>query len=181
MREVDGVTGTAFARLGAERAVGQRRRRLQPLGRARCTRCASLGSSGIWELFVPELDDGRALQVRGPARRRLARLKADPYALATEAPPANASVVYRSQHEWDDDAWLEQPARRDEPLQAAPMSIYEVHLGSWRRNPLEGNRSLTYLELADELADYVERSRLHARRAAAGDGAPVLAAPGATR
>ena len=61
------------------------------------------------------------------------------------------------------------------------MSIYEVHLGSWRLNPLEDNRSLTYLELADELAAYAQGHGLHPRRAAAGDGAPVHAARGATR
>ena len=62
-----------------------------------------------------------------------------------------------------------------------PMSIYEVHLGSWRLNPLEGNRPLTYLELADELRAYVQGHGLHPRRAAAGDGPPVQRARGATR
>src|SRR5205807_2766345 len=67
--------------------------------------------------------------------------------------PANASVVHRPQHRWSDAEWLERRAASD-PLRE-PVSIYEVHLGSWRRNPAEDNRSLSYLELADELSEYV--------------------------
>ncbi len=80
-------------------------------------------------------------------------LRADPFAFATEVPPATASVVHRPAHVWRDAEWLAR--RADQPPLRAPMSIYEVHLGSWRLNPLEGNRSLTYRELADELAAYV--------------------------
>jgi 1,4-alpha-glucan branching enzyme len=68
-------------------------------------------------------------------------------------PPKNASVVFGSEYEWGDADWVE--ARGAAELWRSPVSIYEVHLGSWRLNPLEGNRSLTYVELADELADYV--------------------------
>ena len=107
------------------------------------------------------------------------KLKADPFAFAAEVPPHTASVVHAPEHAWGDDEWLAR--RRAAEPHRGPMSIYEVHLGSWRRNPLEDNRSLTYRELAKELADYVARPRLHARRAAAGHGAPVLAARGATR
>src|SRR5438105_8040868 len=81
------------------------------------------------------------------------RIKADPVAFAAEVPPANASVVHRPQHRWSDAEWLERRAASD-PLRE-PVSIYEVHLGSWRRNPAEDNRSLSYLELADELSEYV--------------------------
>src|SRR5206468_5883686 len=88
------------------------------------------------------------------ARSGQLRIKADPVAFAAEVPPANASIVDRSQHEWADDDWLAHRAQSD-PLRG-PMSIYEVHLASWRRNTLEGNRSLNYLELADELGDYVK-------------------------
>jgi 1,4-alpha-glucan branching enzyme len=113
----------------------------------------SLGSSGIWELFVPGVADGTAykFEVHG-ADGRLA-LKADPYAQYAEVPPKTASVVYTSTFDWSDDDWLERRGAQ-EPL-AGPLSIYEVHLGSWRLNPLEGNRMLTYRELGEELADYV--------------------------
>ncbi len=74
------------------------------------------------------------------------REKADPLAFATEVPPATASVVFSTSHEWNDDAWLRQ--RAETPWHAAPMSIYEVHLGSWRAG-------LSYRQLADELVGYV--------------------------
>ncbi len=110
-----------------------------------------VGSSGIWEAHVPEAAEGARykFEVKG-ADGRL-RLKADPYARAAEVPPLDASVVFSSRYRWEDDAWLE--ARR-EPLDR-PLSVYEVHLPSWRRNPLEGDRSLTYRELAHELGEYV--------------------------
>jgi len=151
-REVDGVAGTAFAvwapNARTASVVGDFNGwdgRLNPM--------RSLGSSGIWELFVPEVDDGQRykFELKGPGGELLP-LKADPYALAAEVPPQTASRVYVSRHEWSDEEWLEQ-RRATDPL-AEPISIYEVHLESWRRNALEGNRSLTYLELADELADY---------------------------
>jgi 1,4-alpha-glucan branching enzyme len=151
-RDVDGVTGTAFAvwapNARAASVVGDFNGwdgRLNPM--------RSLGSSGIWELFVPEVDEGQRykFELKGPGGGLLP-LKADPYALAAEVPPETASRVYVSKHEWRDEEWLEQ-RRAADPL-AEPISIYEVHLESWRRNALEGHRSLTYLELADELADY---------------------------
>jgi 1,4-alpha-glucan branching enzyme len=152
VREVDGVVGTAFAvwapNARAAGVVGDFNGwdgRLNPM--------RTLGSTGIWELFVPGVEGGQRykFELKGPAGELLP-LKADPYALAAEVPPATASRVYVSRHDWADDEWLER-RRASDPL-AEPVSIYEVHLESWRRNPLEGNRSLTYLELADELADY---------------------------
>ncbi len=111
-----------------------------------------LGSSGIWEGFFPEVGPGNAykFEIVGPDGQ--AHQKADPYAFAAEQPPKTASVVFETAHEWRDAGWI--AARRERTLLDAPMSVYEVHLGSWRLNPLEDNRSLTYLELADELAAY---------------------------
>ena len=114
----------------------------------------ALGSSGIWELFVPEVGAGTnyKYEITGPDGDRFH--KADPYAFQAEHPPKTASIVHEPQHEWRDAKWMEQ-RHKSTPLEA-PMSVYEVHLGSWRLNPLEDNRSLTYLELADELAAYAK-------------------------
>jgi 1,4-alpha-glucan branching enzyme len=113
----------------------------------------SLGSSGIWELFVPGIEEGATYKFEIRTQDGRLRIKADPLAFAAEVPPANASIVHRSRHEWSDEKWLERRAKSDALRE--PMSIYEVHLGSWRRNTLEDNRSLNYLELADELSAYV--------------------------
>ncbi|MDF0530991.1 1,4-alpha-glucan branching protein GlgB [Tsukamurella sp. 8F] len=104
-----------------------------------------LGSSGIWEVFVPGVGDGARYKYRiftdaGPVE------KADPMARRTEVPPATASIVTSSAYEWGDTAWIARRAETD-PV-ARPMSVYEVHLGSWRQG-------LGYLDLARELAEYV--------------------------
>ena len=113
-----------------------------------------LGSSGIWELFLPDVGSGANYKFEILTQAGEIRLKADPLAFATELPPKTASMVFEPAHEWADHEWL---ATRGETLQhEAPISIYEVHLGSWRLNPLEGNRSLNYVELADELSAYAK-------------------------
>ena len=112
----------------------------------------TLGSAGVWELFVPEAAEGHAYKFAIRGADDVVRLKADPLAKRAELPPKTGSVVHEPRHSWGDDAWIER--RRAREPHAGPMSVYEVHLGSWRLNPLEGNRSLTYRELADELADY---------------------------
>jgi 1,4-alpha-glucan branching enzyme len=106
----------------------------------------SLGSSGVWELFIPNLPAGACYKFRILGQDGNWHEKADPMAFATEVPPATASKVTVSSHLWSDDEWL---ARRDATQWvSAPMSVYEVHLGSWRPG-------LGYRELATELADYV--------------------------
>jgi 1,4-alpha-glucan branching enzyme len=106
----------------------------------------SLGSSGVWELFVPEFaaDGLYKYRILGPDGRW--REKADPMAQATEVPPRTASRVYRSAYEWGDADWL--ATRRQTEWHQRPVSIYEVHLGSWRPGA-------TYRQLADELVSYV--------------------------
>ena len=153
VRELGGVTGTAFAvwapNARSVSVVGGFNSwdgRLHPM--------RSLGSSGIWELFVPGVQDGATYKFEVRTQDGALRLKADPVAFAAEVPPANSSVVYRSTHEWTDDEWLASRAMVDQLR--SPISIYEVHLGSWRRNTRDGDRSLNYLELADELGDYVQ-------------------------
>jgi 1,4-alpha-glucan branching enzyme len=116
----------------------------------------TLGASGIWELFLPDVQPGARYKYEILTADGELTLKADPYAQETEAPPKTASVVTRSEHRWsaDDQEWMR--ARRAHRPLDGPMSIYEVHLGSWRLNPHAGNRSLNYLELADELSAYVK-------------------------
>jgi 1,4-alpha-glucan branching enzyme len=113
-----------------------------------------MGSSGVWELFLPDVGEGAAykFEIHGPGGEL--RLKADPLAFEAEIPPGTSSVVRRAHHEWTDDAWLEARART-EPL-SGPVSIYEVHLGSWRRDPDHPETELDYRRLADDLAAYVK-------------------------
>ncbi|MBV9809103.1 MAG: 1,4-alpha-glucan branching protein GlgB [Solirubrobacterales bacterium] len=156
VREHQSVIGTAFAVWApAARAVSVVGDFNSWDGRLHAMR--SLGSTGIWELFLPGVGPGARYKYELLTQDHQILLKADPYAFATEVPPKTASIVFQPNHEWTkaDAEWLrarEQPPR---PL-GRPISIYEVHLGSWRLNTLEGNRSLTYVELADELAAYVK-------------------------
>jgi len=155
VREHEGVTGTAFAVWApSARAVSLVGDFNYWNGGSYPMR--SLGSTGIWELFLPESDEGSRYKYEIVTQDGEVRVKADPYAQEAEMPPATASVVARSHHRWSDSEpwWLER-RRTGRPLQE-PISIYEVHLGSWRRNTIEGNRSLTYLELADELSEYAQ-------------------------
>jgi 1,4-alpha-glucan branching enzyme len=114
-----------------------------------------LGPSGLWEIFIPGVKAGALykFEIRTPFGPPL--VKIDPFGLATEVPPRTASVTSDlGRHVWRDEAWL--TSRRERPTLDAAMTIYEVHPGSWRRNPLEGNRSLTWRELAIELVPYVK-------------------------
>ncbi|WP_113703985.1 1,4-alpha-glucan branching protein GlgB [Nonomuraea lactucae] len=106
----------------------------------------SLGRSGVWELFVPGIDAGERYKYQILGADGVWRDKADPMARRTEVPPQTASIVEHSTYEWQDDEWM--AARREKTPQKAPMSVYEVHLGSWRPG-------LSYLELADQLVEYV--------------------------
>ena len=113
-------------------------------------------ASGFWELFVPGLRPGRLYkyEIIG-AEGRLLPLKADPHAERCERPPGTASVVPDpSRHVWNDGAWMAERERRND--RRSPIAIYEVHLGSWRRNLAESGRYLTYRELAGQLIPYVQ-------------------------
>jgi 1,4-alpha-glucan branching enzyme len=152
--EHEGVMGVAFAVWApAARAVSVVGDFNSWDGRLHAMR--SLGSSGIWELFVPDVPAGNRYKFEILGGDGELRLKADPYAFETEVPPLTASVISAPHHRWSagDEAWLAERAQ-SQPL-SDPMSIYEVHLGSWRLNSLEDDRPLSYLELADELCDYV--------------------------
>ena len=115
------------------------------------------GSSGVWELFIPGLKewDIYKYELIG-ANGDLLPLKSDPVGFAYEMRPKTGTLVYDlSTYKWQDDDWIENGRAKANALGAA-ISIYEVHLGSWRRNSLEGNRWLTYLEMAEELPAYVK-------------------------
>jgi 1,4-alpha-glucan branching enzyme len=112
--------------------------------------------AGIWELFVPGLGEGDRykFELIGAGGELLA-LKADPYAFGFEAeePRTAPVVVSLDGHDWGDGGWMAERGRRN--ALDAPIAIYEVHLGSWRRRPEEGDRFLSYRELGEELGDYV--------------------------
>jgi 1,4-alpha-glucan branching enzyme len=107
----------------------------------------SLGSSGVWELFVPGVGKWAKYKFNILGSDSVWRQKADPLAFATEAPPATASVVFTSGYKWGDDEWF--AARAGTQWHASPMSIYEVHIGSWRQG-------LSYSQLAEELVAHVK-------------------------
>jgi 1,4-alpha-glucan branching enzyme len=106
----------------------------------------SIGSSGVWELFVPGVGDGVLYKFDVHGADGQWRAKADPMAFAAQVPPETASMVYTSTYSWGDEDWLH--SRAEAPAHVRPMSIYEVHLGSWRRG-------LSYADLARDLVGYV--------------------------
>jgi 1,4-alpha-glucan branching enzyme len=111
--------------------------------------------SGIWEIFIPELPEGACYKYEIRTSDGHLLRKSDPYARRFEVPPNTASIVWtEGQYQWGDEAWM-----RDRPAQDAwhdrPMSVYEVHLGSWRTVPADRNRHMTYREAADTLVPYL--------------------------
>jgi 1,4-alpha-glucan branching enzyme len=109
------------------------------------------GATGVWEIFIPGLGEGATYkyEIKGPGGQVLP-LKADPVGFGSEHPPANASVVRTIRGDWQDRDWMQ--GRQARHGIDAPISVYEVHLGSWRR--AAGNRMLSYLELAEQLVEY---------------------------
>jgi 1,4-alpha-glucan branching enzyme len=144
--EMGGIAGTAFAvwapNARSVSVVGDFNSwdgRLHPM--------RSMGSSGIWELFIPDVGPRTKYKFELRARSGELRIKADPYAFEAEVPPQTASIVNRSEFDWSDEKWLD--VRRSlEPLHE-PVTIYEVHAGSWRHG-------LDWRALADQLTPYVK-------------------------
>ena len=154
LRAMNGVPGVAFAvwaptaaRVSVVGDFNQWDGRYHPM--------RMLGASGVWELFVPGLGEGHLYKFELRDQSGGIHLKVDPYGTYFEPPPNNASIVCDPrQHAWQDDTWLaRRAATAGQPDR--PLSIYEVHLGSWRRNLEAANRPFTYRELAPLLADYV--------------------------
>ncbi|MCP2312816.1 1,4-alpha-glucan branching protein GlgB [Kitasatospora paracochleata] len=146
VRTVEGVAGVSFA-VWAPNAVGVRVigdfNHWDGTGHP----MRSLGSSGVWELFVPDLADGATYKFQIRTRQGWVLEKADPLARAAQCPPATASVVHTSGFEWGDGAWM--AARAGAVHHRAPMSVYEIHLPSWRPD------LATYREIAEVLPGYL--------------------------
>lgn len=116
-----------------------------------------LGDSGIWEIFIPGLDEGELYKFEVKSKYRgYKEQKSDPFAFFFEVRPKSAAIVYNieNKHKWQDAEWLE--IRRKKNWFESPVAIYEVHLGSWMRAPEDNNRFLTYRELADKLIPHVK-------------------------
>ena len=151
--EVNGVQGATFAvwAPNAERVTveayqdGHQSFDLQPRG-----------SSGVWEGFVPGASSGLIYKYRIQSRHNGYRVeKADPFAFHAETPPRTASVVWDMDYDWHDHDWMSR--RHSRNALSAPMSIYEMHVGSWRR-PGDGRQFLTYRELAPQLIEYLQQT-----------------------
>jgi 1,4-alpha-glucan branching enzyme len=153
LRDLGGVRGVAFA-VWAPSAT-----RVSVVGDfdgwdGRYHPMRSLGASGVWEIFIPGLAEGSLYKFEIRDSSGNPRVKTDPYGTRFEGPPGNAAIVCETgAFRWGDAAWLERRRGAAHSLDR-PVSIYEVHLGSWRRKPEEGNRVLTYREAAPQLADY---------------------------
>jgi 1,4-alpha-glucan branching enzyme len=150
---IDGITGTLF-RVWAPAA-----RRVSVIGSfnswdGRVHQMRSLENSGIWELFIPGVTEKALYKFEIRTQHRDLLKKSDPYQFYGELRPKTASIVCSlDNYSWDDAAWLERRSKTKPYDQ--PVSIYEVHLGSWRRDPGDPQRFLTYKEVADALVPYV--------------------------
>ena len=155
VRTMDGVRGVAFA-VWAPNA-----RRVSVVGDfcgwdGRVFPMRMMGSSGVWELFVPDIGPETLYKFELLTREGALRVKTDPFAVKLEQGMAAASIVQpEDRYRWDDDEWMQ--TRRNVDHVRSPLSIYEVHLGSWARVPEHGNRPLSYREIAPQLADHVSK------------------------
>ncbi len=153
LRVIDGVPGTSFAvwapcakRVSVVGAFNNWDGRVNPM--------RSLGGSGVWELFVPGLGEGTLYKYELRDKHGRVFLKTDPYGSFFEMAPKNASIVWNTtKFKWTDEEWLK--GRREQNPFQSPLSIYEVHLGSWQKK--SANESLSYREIAGPLRDYVKK------------------------
>lgn len=110
--------------------------------------------SGIWEGFIPDLEKGTLYKYAIESNKGERLEKADPFARFAEQPPKTASIVWEDNYKWKDKKWMSD--RKKKEGQSQPFSVYEVHIGSWKKKVNEWNQSLSYMELADELVKYVK-------------------------
>ncbi len=152
--KIDGIDGTIF-RVWAPSA-----RRVSVLGNfnywdGRVHQMRVLGSSGVWELFIPGVGPGEPYKFEIRSQEGAIIEKADPFQFYAELRPKSASLICDiDTYHWHDGDWLANRGNR--PVHEQPMAIYEVHLGSWRRDPGDPSRFLTYREIADTLVPYVK-------------------------
>ncbi|SDL17258.1 alpha-1,4-glucan:alpha-1,4-glucan 6-glycosyltransferase [Salinimicrobium catena] len=109
--------------------------------------------SGIWEVFIPEAKKGSLYKYFIRSNNGYEAEKGDPFAFSWETPPNTASMVWDLENTWKDKSWMEARSKKEEP---APYSVYEIHMGSWKRVPEDGFRSLSYRELAEDLPGYLK-------------------------
>ncbi|MBI3952115.1 MAG: 1,4-alpha-glucan branching protein GlgB [Acidobacteria bacterium] len=156
IREIDGVRGVHFAvwapnakRVSVVGDFNQWDGRRHPM--------RFHPGAGIWEIFIPELNEETLYKFEIKSRfHNLSTLKTDPYGFYFERRPKTAAIVHDiTKYGWNDEQWMEERAQKN--ALDAPIAIYEVHLGSWKRAPEEGSRYLTYRELAHQLVDYVKQ------------------------
>lgn len=155
LRTVDGIAGASFA-VWAPNA-----KRVSVVGDfnhwdGRYHAMRSMGSSGIWEIFIPGLKAGSKYKYEMVCANGRLSLKTDPYGVYYEPPPHNSSILYDlDRFEWHDQKWLEKRASSEDASEQA-ISIYEVHLGSWKKVIEDGGRPLSYVEAAEILGNYVK-------------------------
>ncbi len=153
LRKIDGVDGTSFA-VWAPNA-----QRVSVVGDfndwdGRRHMMRSLGASGVWEIFIPNVGEGAHYKFELRNIHGHVVLKTDPYGVFFEKAPKNAAIVWNTRKfQWTDEAWMQQ--RRNRDALRAPMSVYEVHMGSWRKK--SANESLGYREIAEPLVNYVKQ------------------------
>jgi len=151
LRTIDGIAGTSFA-VWAPNA-----QRISVVGDfnhwdGRVHQMRSLGPSGVWEIFIPGVGEGAHYKYELRDLHGHIGLKTDPFGFFFETPPKNAAIVWNTKKfQWTDDEWL--TARRKRDALRSPVSIYEVHIGSWRKK--SQGESLSYRELAEPLVQYV--------------------------
>jgi 1,4-alpha-glucan branching enzyme len=154
LRTIDGIKGTLFA-VWAPCAI-----RVSVVGNfnqwdGRRHQLRRLGSSGVWEIFIPGISNGEVYKYEILTPSNEIYIKSDPYAFYSELRPNTASIVYDiDNYQWGDEAWIK--TRDSSNIFEKPISIYEVHLGSWKRASEDNNRFLNYREFAKELVKYVK-------------------------